>query len=119
MFEAISKVQDVIGKKQSLQPVARVLSVHLDIRTRWKSTYLMLRRMLKLQISITQFQLYFRRAEGKRNFLTLKTIFPYLTDKKWATIHELCYLFVSFDKAAACLGGDMYPTFVSALVAVL
>ena len=62
------KCKELLEKVQSLQQAERILSVHLDVRTRWNSTYLMLRRMLKLQTIITQFQVYYKSAEGKRNF---------------------------------------------------
>ena len=109
------KCKELLEKVQSLQQVERILSVHLDVRTRWNSTYLMLRRMLKLQTIITQFQVYYKSAEGKRNFRSSKTKFPDLTEEKWAIIHGLCYLFAAFDKATKYLGGQKYPTFVSAL----
>lgn len=69
--------------------------------------------MVKMQTTIDQFQVYFKSAEGKRNFRSAKTKFPNLTDEKWAIIHGLCYLFTVFDKATKALGGHKYPTFVS------
>ena len=71
--------------------------------------------MIKMQTTIDQFQVYYKSAEGKRNFRSARTKFPDLTDEKWAIIHGLCYLFTVFDKATKELGAHKYPTFVSGL----
>jgi len=50
------KCKDMLERIQHLQLINRNLSVHLDVKTTWNSTYLMLRRMIKMQTTIDQFQ---------------------------------------------------------------
>ena len=59
------KYKELLEKIQYLQQMDCHLSVHLDVRTRWNSTYLMLQRMVKMQTTIDQFQVYYKSAEGK------------------------------------------------------
>ena len=103
----------MLERIQHLQLINHHLSVHLDVKTRWNSTYLMLRRMIKMQTTIDQFQVYLKSAEGRRNFRNTKAKFPNLNEEKWAFVHGLCYLFTVFEKATRELGGQKYPTFVS------
>jgi len=104
------KCKEMLERIQHLQHINRFLSVHLDVKTRWNSTYSMLRRMIKMQTTIDQFQVYLR---SKRNFRSTKAKFPLLSEEKWAIVHGLCYIFTVFEKATRELGGQKYPTFVS------
>ena len=90
------KSKEILERIQHLQQINRFLSVHLDVKTRWNSTYLMLRRMIEMQTTIEQFQVYYRSTEGKRNFRSSKTKFPILNEEKWAIAHGLSYIFYCF-----------------------
>ena len=90
------KCKEMLERIQHLQQINRFLSVHLDVKTRWNSTYLMLRRMIEMQTTIEQFQVYYRSTEGKRNFRSSKTKFPILNEEKWAIAHGLSYIFYCF-----------------------
>ena len=112
-LKRLIKCKETLERIQHLQHIHRFLSVYLDVKTRWNSIYLMLRRMIKMPTTIDQFQVYLRSTEGKRNFRSTKAKFPLLSEEKWAIAHGLCYIFTVFEKATRALGGQKYPTFVS------
>jgi len=86
----------------------KILSVAIDVRTRWNSSLHMLIRALKLRIVLDQFLQYYTSAVGRKDFAGSKTKLEKIEDSEWAFATGIIHLLRSFNDATR-----VYSTFVS------
>jgi len=109
-----TKSKELLEKNQELNECNRILRVSMDVRTRWNSTYKMLKRALDLKDPITKFLRFYKSPTGRREFSGSKTKLDDIDDRDWATISGICHLLGSFDSATKLLSGEKYSSFVTA-----
>jgi zinc finger BED domain-containing protein 1 (E3 SUMO-protein ligase ZBED1) len=108
-----------VRAKEKLDSIQRAngssnpLSLEMDVRTRWNSTLSMLKRLVRLKISLCIFLQYLKSSEG-RGEMKMKNI-PSFQEEDWALIECLCIVLNPFLRTTEKLSGEKYPTFVYAL----
>jgi hypothetical protein len=64
---------------------------------------------------VTHFSYLKISAAGKYELICIKTVLPWIRDKKWAILYGVYYLLRISEKATAILSWEQYSTFVSVL----
>jgi len=91
----------------------KTLQLDLDVRTRWNSTFAMIRKALRLKVEISMFTNHLTTSIGKKEFNRKKL--PLITEEEWCLIHGLSIVIEPFHTATVTLSGEKYPTFVFAM----
>ena len=81
------------------------LNLLLDVKTRWNSTYLMLKRALDLQKAV---EMYLLRNEKIKAYCTLSSV-------EWMALSEVVTLLEPMEEATRYLSKSKYPTISIAL----
>jgi hypothetical protein len=116
--KVINYIRRSVNAKAKLESIQRtngsvgVLSPDIDVRTRWNSTLVMLKKLVHLKMSFCIFFQYLKSPEGRKEFN--KTL-PTFLDKDWALIEGLCIILEVFLTATEQLSGEKYSTFVLAV----
>ena len=92
---------------------APLLTLVLDVSTRWNSAYDMLTKILKHKDSIISFLHYLKTSAGRREFSNKKL--PTISSMQWACIEGLCILLKPFYELTKVLSGEKNSTLVVAI----
>ena len=105
--------KEKLEKLQKANGVNQTLSLELDVRTRWNSTFFMLEKFIKLKTSIRIFLEVLLSSDGQREFRN-KSL-PLIQEEDWALVEGTCILIRIFAKATEVLSGENFPTFIYAM----
>ena len=98
---------------QQAQSPGLPLTLDLDVRTRWNSTFTMIEKLMRLRTSITIFLQYLKSPEGKREFNRVSL--PDFRDEEWALMDGVLILLHPFASITTKLCSEKYPTFIFAM----
>ena len=110
LFEAAARTgRSDVATNDANSPL---LTLVLDVATRWNSAYDMLTKMWRHKDSITSFLNFLKTAAGKSEFGRKKL--PTLSEMQWASMEGLCVLLKPFYELTKVLSGEKYSTLVVA-----
>ena len=107
------KAKDKVASYMENENNGQVLSINLDVRTRWNSAYDMISKFIKLKGAIQQFSAFLKSVSGKKDFNRKKL--PDIYEEDWALLSGLCIILKPFKDVTEILSGEKYPTFSQAL----
>lgn len=101
LFEAASRGRSDVATNDA---DSSLLTMVLDVATRWNSAYDMLTKMLRHKDSIISFLNFLKTAAGRSEFGQKKL--PTLCAMQWASIEGLCILLKPFYELTKILSGE-------------
>ena len=105
--------------QQSNTDGTKAKTVLLDVRTRWNSTFTMLRRIVNMQSEMATFLLWYHDPLTQRTeFRGNRTKLPVVSEREWAVVTGICYILQPFGVATEELGGQKTPTVASVVPVV-
>jgi hypothetical protein len=129
-IDSLNNMRDIVGKFRSIakyfskSPMAMSrlkilqsntsppLGIVVDCPTRWNSTLIMLKRMLRLRTVLDDFFRYAKSSDGLSELSDMKLRPP--TSVQWFSIQCLVELLTLFEDATKILSGQQYLTLIMA-----